>query len=48
MFQINRVLFINLTVLNQLELNSIILKKINDDYSSNTCNEDYDAFDQQL
>ena len=34
MYQINRVLFIHMPLLNNLSFNSIILKKFNDHYSS--------------
>ena len=49
MYQSNRVLFIHLPILNQLELNNTILtKKINVNCSSHTWNEEYDAFYQRL
>ena len=49
MYQRNRLLFINLPVLHQIELNNIILeKKLNDNCSCHTWNEVDDAFDKQL
>ena len=48
-YQRNRLLYIHLPVLNQLELNTIIMKKyINNHYSSHTWNGYDDDFDQQL
>ena len=49
MYQINRVLFIHIPVLNQLELNNIIqTKQLNEKISSHAWNEEDDAFDKQL
>ena len=47
MYHRNRVFFVQLPVLNQLEFNSDILKNANDNYSSHNWNENYDAFYQQ-
>ena len=48
MYQRNGFFLIHIPVLNQILLNSIILKNINYYYSIHAWNEDDDAFDQQL
>ena len=49
MYQRNRLLFIHLPVLNQIELENIILiKKLNDNCSIHTWNEEDDNAEQQL
>ena len=48
MYHGNRALFIHLNVFNQIELNSIILKIINDKISSHNWTKDDDVFDHQV